>query len=114
MRGCKKSPQKIHQIGLKANYFKYSDVSMLGHGYGVSQFPHLYDRIKNKYQILPCPYVGSYDGKKGNLFLREKCIVDLAKSIGLFGMVSISEIPTIKYWQTFGKIMVRTKEEIPK
>ena len=36
----------MNHIGWKANYFKYADISMLGHGCWVSQFPQLYDRIK--------------------------------------------------------------------
>ena len=50
----------MHKIGWKDNYFKSSGVSMLGHGCGVSQFPQLYEKIKNKYHFLPLPYVGSY------------------------------------------------------
>ena len=38
----------IHTFGWKAKYFKSSDVSMLGHGCGVSQYPQFYDKIKNK------------------------------------------------------------------
>ena len=53
--------------------------------------------MKNKYQILPCKYVGSYEGEKGNQFLKEKWIVDLEKLVGLFVMVSTSDMPTIKY-----------------
>ena len=36
----------MHHIGWKANYFKSADVSMLGHGCGVSQFTQFYERIK--------------------------------------------------------------------
>ena len=32
----------MHVIGWKADYFKSAGVSMLGHGGGFSQFPHLY------------------------------------------------------------------------
>ena len=59
--------------------------------------PQFYDRIKNKYQMLPRPYVESYEGEKGNLFLREKWILELAKLVELFVMMSISDMPTIKY-----------------
>ena len=41
----KRTRKEMHQIGWKANYFNYSDVSILGHGCGVSQFPQCYDRI---------------------------------------------------------------------
>ena len=50
------------------NYFKDSDVTMLGHGGGVSQFTQFYYRIKNKYQILPRPYVESYEGERLTIF----------------------------------------------
>ena len=39
---------------------------MLGHGFGVSQFTQFYEKIKNKYQLLPRPYVGSHLGEKGH------------------------------------------------
>ena len=35
--------QTMHKFGWKAQYFKSSDVSMLGHGCGVSQYPQFYD-----------------------------------------------------------------------
>ena len=35
----KRSIQNIHNIGWKADYFKYYDVSMLGCGCGVLQYP---------------------------------------------------------------------------
>ena len=54
--------------------------------------------------------MGSYEGKKGNLFLKGKWIVDLEKLVELFVMVSISYIPTIKYWYTLEKVMVHEKE----
>ena len=39
--------QNMHNIGWKAEFFKSSDVSMLVHGCGVSQYPQFYDTIKN-------------------------------------------------------------------
>ena len=46
---------------------------MLVHGFYVSQFTQLYDRNK-KHQILWRPFVGSYEGEKGKLFLKGKSI----------------------------------------
>ena len=74
--------QNMHKLGQKEKLSKYADVSMLGHGCGVSQYPQFYDRIK-KYQMLPRPYVGSYIGKKGHQFLQEACIIASAKSFEL-------------------------------
>ena len=50
--GCKKIQLKIHQDGWKYNYFKSSDVSILGHVCGVSQFPQSNDRYR-KLKIYP-------------------------------------------------------------
>ena len=69
---------------------------MLGHGWGVSQYPQFYDTIKYIYQMLPRPYVESYSGEKGHQFLHEPWIIELSKSVEKFLMVSISDIPTIK------------------
>ena len=60
----------MHKLGWKENYFMSDDVSMLGHGCGVSQYPQFYDRTK-KYQLLLHPYVVSYSGEKGHQFLPE-------------------------------------------
>ena len=54
--------KNMHKIGWKSNSFKYSDLSTLGHCCWVSKFPQFYDIIKNRYQILPHPYTGSYEG----------------------------------------------------
>ena len=62
--------QNIHKLGCKAQLFKSTDVSMLGHGCGVSQYPQFYEKIKNKYQMLPRPYVVSYSVEKGRHFLQ--------------------------------------------
>ena len=76
--------QNMHKIGRKEKLFKSADVSMLGHGCGVSQYPQFYDRIKNIYQMLPRPYVGSYSGEKGHQFLNKLWILALAKSVERF------------------------------
>ena len=48
--------------------------------------------------MLTHPYVVSYEGEKGDLFLKEKWILDLEKPVELFVTVSIGDIPTIEYW----------------
>ena len=57
--------QNMQKLGCKEQLFKSADVSILGHGCGVSQYPRFYGRIK-KNQMLPRPNVGSYSGKKGH------------------------------------------------
>ena len=38
--------QNIHKLGCKSQLFKFADILMLVHGYGISQYPQFYDRIK--------------------------------------------------------------------
>ena len=40
----KTSIQNMHKLDLKANFFNSFDVSMLGYGCGVSQYPQFYDK----------------------------------------------------------------------
>ena len=61
--------QNMNKNGCKAQYFKSADVSMLGHGCGVPQYPQFYDTNK-KNQMLPRPYVGSYSGQNGHQILQ--------------------------------------------
>ena len=51
----------MHDYGWKNGYFTSSDVAILGHGYGVSQYPQLYDKHLEKYQLLPHPYLGKFE-----------------------------------------------------
>ena len=103
----------MHKLGRKAKSFKSYGVSMLVHGCGVSQYPQFYDTIKNIYIMLPRPYVGSYSGEKGHQFLQKPWILESRKSFEMF-LVSISDMPTIKYWKILGSIMDKAKENIPK
>ena len=64
--------------------------------------------------MLPRPYVGGYSGEKGHHFLHKPWILALYKSVETFIMVSISDMPTIKYWQNLASIMDKAKQKIPK
>ena len=46
-------------------FFTSDDVSMLSYGCGVSQYPQLYYRDLDKYQVLPRTYWGSFEGYPG-------------------------------------------------
>ena len=35
---------------------------MLGYGCGVSKYPQFYAKYLDMYQVLPRPYIGSFDG----------------------------------------------------
>ena len=43
--------QNMHKIGQNKNHFKSDDVSMMGHGCGVSQFPRFYKKNINCYHV---------------------------------------------------------------
>ena len=62
--------------------------------------------------MLPRPYVGSYLGEKGHQFWQGSWIIALAKSVETFVVVSISDIPSVKYWQNLGNILDTAKEKI--
>ena len=69
-------------------------------------------KFKNK--MLPRPYVGSFSCEKGHQFFHKPWILALAKSVETFIMVSISDMPPLKYWQSLGSIIDKAKENIPK
>ena len=50
---------------------------MFGYGCGVSQYNKFYDRDLDMYQVLPRPYIGSFDGFPGDKFIK-KWVLDLA------------------------------------
>ena len=101
--------QNMQKLGWKAQFFTSSDVSMLSPGCGVSQYPHFDDTIKNKYQILPRPYVGSYIYEKGNQFFTNHGLLHYIKSVETFIMVSMSDMKTSQYWQKLESMIDKAK-----
>ena len=51
---------------------------MTGYGWGVYQYHQFYDKELDMYQVLPCPYMGSFEGFSGHKFVKEKRALDLA------------------------------------
>ena len=49
----------------KTVFFLSADVTIIGHVYGVSQYPYFYDQHLEKYQLLPRPHFGSFEGDNG-------------------------------------------------
>ena len=64
--------------------------------------------------MAPRPYVGSYSGEKGHQFLHKPWILALAKSVQKCILVSIYDMPNIKYCQNLVRNMDKEKEMIPK
>ena len=59
---------------LENNYFICGDVSMLGCGCGVSQYPQFCVKDLDMYQVLPRPYLSSFDGFTGDeLIIKKGC-----------------------------------------
>ena len=56
----------MHNIGGKEQLFKSTVFLMLGHGCGVSHYPHFYETIKYIYQILTRLYEVSNSGKNSH------------------------------------------------
>ena len=50
-RNYRSTVQNMHKIVWKAQYFKSDDVSMLGHGCGVSKYPQFYDTNKKNSNV---------------------------------------------------------------
>ena len=70
--------RKLHDTGWKNIYHNSADVSMLGYGCGVSQYPQLFVEDLYMYQVLPSPYLRSFDGGTGDKLI--KLCVRLGKS----------------------------------
>ena len=69
----KKKVRKLHDTGWENSYFIYADVSMLGYGCVVSQYSQFSVEDLDMYQMLPRPYLRSFDSDPGfNTFL-DKC-----------------------------------------
>ena len=63
--------RKFHDIGWKNSYHTSADVSMLGYGCGVSQYPQFFVEDLDIYQILPRPCLRSFDGGPGEKSIKK-------------------------------------------
>ena len=73
--------RKCHDIGWKNSYQTSADVSMLGYGCGVSQYPQLFVEDVYIYQMLPLPYLRSFDGGPGDKLIKQKWVLNLANLV---------------------------------
>ena len=63
--------------------------------------------------MLPRPYLRIYSGEKGHKIIQQSWIITLDKSVETFILVSISGMPTIKYWHNLEITTDKAKEIIP-
>ena len=56
----KKTVRKLHDTGWKNSYHTSADVSMLGFGCGVYQYPQFYGNDLDMYQVSPHPFKVSF------------------------------------------------------
>ena len=49
---------------------------MIGYGCGVSQYLQFFVKDLDMYQVLPCPYLWSFDGGPGDKLIK-KWVLDL-------------------------------------
>ena len=58
-------------IRLDRHLFRFSGVSVMVHGSGVSQFTQIYNKTI-KIKMMPFPYLENFEGDKGNILLKEQ------------------------------------------
>ena len=113
----KKTVRKLHDTGCKNSYHTSTDVSMLGYGCGVSQYTQFFVKDLYMYQVLPCPYKGSFDGFPGYKFIK-KWVLDLPSQAETFVSKYIETKTTIddiekgersQYWKTLKEKLEKEK-----
>ena len=72
---------------------------MLGQGCGMSQYPKCSNQHLEKYQLLPRPYLGSFEGDNGEKTIKEKWMSDLAGEDD-FSWYFTKGMTANKYWKT--------------
>ena len=62
----KKTVKKLHDTVWKNSDFISADVYILVYGCGASQYPQFFVEDSDIYQMLPHPYLRSFDGGPGD------------------------------------------------
>ena len=114
----KEKVRKLHNTGWKNSYHNSADVSMLGYGCGVSMYPQFFVEDLKIYQMLPCPYIRSFDGGPADQVLKQKWVLDLANRAETFVLERIEsrimsddsrEKILTQYWSTLKKKLEKEK-----
>ena len=80
----KERVRKLHNTGWKNSYHTSADVYMLGYGCGVTMYPQFFVEDLKIYQMLPRPYIRSFDGGPDDQVLKQKWVLDLANKAETF------------------------------
>ena len=73
----KKTVRKFHDTGWKNSYHASDDVSILGYGSDVSQYPQFFVEDLDIYQMLRRPYLRSFDGGPGDKLIKQNWVLNL-------------------------------------
>ena len=69
---------------MENSYFASTDFSMLGYGCSLSQYPQIYSKYLDMYQMLPHPYKGYFDGFPTHKLIKQNWVLDLASQAETF------------------------------
>ena len=78
-----KTVRKLHDTGWENSYHTSADVSMIGYGCDMSQYPQFFVEDLYMYHVLPCPYLRSFYGGTGDKLMK-KWVLDLASQAETF------------------------------
>ena len=86
---------------------------MTFYGCGVYQYLQCYDKKLEKYQLLPHPYLRSFEVNNGEKVTKEKQVLNLSGEAGKKIWECIETMTKNKYWKTLEKFLRSEKEKIP-
>ena len=108
----KKTVKTLYDAGWKISYFISADFSMLIYGCGVSQYPQFLGKDLDIYQVLPRPYLWSFECGPGDKLIIKKWVLDLASREETFFWECIEsriasddseKLKVSQYWTTLKK-----------
>ena len=66
-----KNSNNFHDTDWEKSYHTSADVSMVGYGCGLFQYPQFFVKYLDMYQMLPCPYLRYFDGCPGDKLIKQ-------------------------------------------
>ena len=81
--------RKLHDCGWKNSSHKSADVALLGYGCVVSKYPQFFEKDSKTFQMLPRPYIRSFDEQCYDKVLKQKWVLDMSNRAETFVLESI-------------------------